>query len=392
MSPLRVLAFCDYYDPRAIGGAERVAREIHERLAADHDTAVTVVGGVPGLATPQVVDPWGPVRTHLVRGYDLSGLLGAQMMVAPGLRGAARFERNRERPHVIHVNGLHFHSSQVGVAAARRAGIPLVVTAHLGAVDAMPGRLRAAPVAFDRFAGGRVVRAADRIIAVSRAVADHVTALGADPSLVTVAHNGVDHDRFDASRHQPATTELRVGLIGRLIANKGHDLAIDAVAGARRRGHDVTLRVVGDGPLAGAARARVDSEGLGDAVTFTGQVDDVAEQLRCIDVLVRPSYTEGLPLAVLEALASGVPCVVSDVPGNVEAVRDGVDGIVVPIGDAAALGDALVGLAADRERVAAMATAAAAGSTRFSWDTTARIHHDVLAAAAGTNTDTGAPP
>lgn len=388
MTNLSVLAFCDYYEPDAIGGAERVAHEIYRRLAAESGWSVSVVGCVastsPGMTSraPRSFETDG-VRVTSVPGRALSRVLHAQMMVGPSLRRTAVREARRLRPDVVHINGLHFHSSQVGIGVAHKLGIPVVTTAHLGAVDDMPGRLRGASVLFDRIAGGRVIRRSDRVIAVSQAVADHVVTLGADPSKVVVARNGVDRDRFCASRRIERTPSLRVGLIGRLIANKGHSVALQALSLAREGGSDMTLRIVGEGPLAGAAREQVRRLGLEDAVTFTGQVSDVAEQLRSIDVLVRPSYTEGFPLAVLEALASGVPCIVSDVPGNVETVRDGVDGIVVGIGDVEGFASALRRLDTDRKMLETMSDEAARGAERFGWDDTAQVHRDAFCEVAG---------
>ena len=382
---MRVLAFCDYYDRASIGGAERVAREVYERLVVDHGVELTVVGALPERRGRQAIsqsDARQPsVVEDLVGGYDLSRVLGAQLTVSPALRRAAEADFRRARPDVIHINGLHFHSSAVGLGVARRHRIPVVTTTHLADVTAMPGRIRQASILFDRFAGKRIMAASARVVAVSQAAAEHAVALGADPEHVSVALNGVDRKRFTRRDHGPRTTQLRVALVGRLIANKGHRLALEAIADARRRGRDVTLTIIGDGPLEPEARRQVAELGLGTSVHFVGRVTDVAERLAHVDVLLRPSYTEGLPLAVLEALAAGVPVICTDVPGNAEAVRDGIDGFVVPIGDVIALADAMVRVADDRELLEQLAVAAEKGADRFNWDTCAAAHLEAMYAA-----------
>jgi glycosyltransferase involved in cell wall biosynthesis len=383
---MRVLAFCDYYDPRSIGGAERVAHEIYTRLAADGDVQLTVVGALPAdQSAGPAVSRDGTVRVVRVTGRDLSRVLGAQLMVAPGLGRAARREFQTLRPDVIHVNGLHFNSSVVGARLARKLHVPLVTTAHLADVAAMPGPVRLATQAFDRIVGGYVVRSSDALLAVSRSVSSHLLELGAAPARVVVAANGVDHNRFHDRGRAPRAPWLRVALVGRLISNKGSLLALEAVAAARAQGREVRLTVLGDGPLHAAVVRRAAQPDLAGAVDVRGSVRDVDSWLRAADVAMRPSFTEGLPLAVLEALACGTPVVCTDVPGNLEAVTHERNGLVVPVGSTTAMTAALVRLHDDRELLERMSAAAVEDCAPFTWEASAAIHLDALdrAAAAG---------
>lgn len=377
---MRVLACCDYFHPDSPGGAERVAAEVYRRAGREPDVEVCVAGAVP-RSFPAVNDAARNepgVRVQTWTGWDLTRFLGAQLMVAPGL--GRRFDRlvAEHRPDVVHVNGLHFHSTVAGLRAARRAGVPVVATAHLGDVSAMPGRAARASVLFDRVVGGRAARAADEVLAVAANVRDHLVSLGVPRARITVVENGVDHVRFHARNRPPRTGTLRAAYVGRLVGNKGPFDALDAVAVARAAGHDVHLDVYGDGPLSAEVRRRAASAPLEGHVTVHGPVDDVDQRLRAADVLLRPSYSEGLPLAVLEAMACGAVVVSSDVAGNAELVgaRDGEApvGIVVPVGDVAALARALGDLAGAPDRLDRLATAGVRRAGTFTWDRSATHH------------------
>jgi len=165
--------------------------------------------------------------------------------------------------------------------------------------------------------------------------------LGFLPKRYYVIPHAVEHKK--ASKEETMSFRRRSGLgkesviafIGRLIAVKGVDVLIDAVAGMKG---NFRLVVVGDGPererLAGEAKRR----GLENRIVFTGWLDDVSPVLESADVFVLPSHSEGLPLSLLEAMAAGKACIVTDIGLPVE---NGRDALVVPPGDAESLRSAL---------------------------------------------------
>jgi glycosyltransferase involved in cell wall biosynthesis len=384
---MRVLAFCDYYDEASIGGAERVGREVYGRLTADHGIDVHVIGTVPGRSKGATgvaqTARWNEPKVSTRPGVDLTALLGVQMLVSPSLRRAAEREVALRRPDVIHVNGLHFHGSWVGARVARAHSIPCVATAHLGSLGALSGAGGVAARAFDRWCVGRVAIPAHRVLAVSQSVVDHLVDLGVPRDRLDVAMNGVDRQRFTPMPRRTDRAFLQVALIGRLIANKGTLDAVEAVAQARAAGRDIRLVVVGDGPLEARVRARAVAADLAGAITFTGRVGDVEQWLQQADISLRPSYTEGLPLAVLESLSCGTPVICSHLAGNTEVVRHMHNGLVVEPGDVTALTGALCRLDADRGLLAALQKAAVAGSEEFTWDTSAQAHLDALSSVSG---------
>ena len=378
---VRVLAFSDYFTARTSGGAEKVAREVYARLIRDHSVDLVVVAAIPRHAPiwePVGVFPRGSVLSF--PGYDLAGALGVQLTVSAHLLRGAQQVIRRFRPDVLHANGLHFQGSVLAAHLARSHHLPLVSTAHLGGVDALSGLTRLAARTWDHSLGRYIVTASAALVPVSPSVADHLRTIGGTDRHMEVALNGVDHEVFypvtrePPGRHDSPGGGLRVGLVGRLIANKGPELALDALGRLRRDGLDVTLDVVGDGPLLEHLQDRAGRDGLAQAVTFSGHVQDVAARLRTFDVVVRPSFTEGLPLAVLEAMASGAVVVASSVPGNVDLVEHERTGLLVPPGDALALSAALRRLHDDRQLLGSLRRDALTAASRYTWDTSAAAH------------------
>ena len=149
----------------------------------------------------------------------------------------------------------------------------------------------------------------------------------------------------------------RLAVVGRLVPIKGHAILLEALAAARARVPALTLEVAGDGPLDGELRGLAERHGVADAVTFLGRVAPVAPVLERAEIVVVPSLGEGFGMVALEAMERGRPVVASAVGGLPEIVEDGRTGLLVPTGDAASLAAALVDLASDPARAAAMGAA-----------------------------------
>jgi glycosyltransferase involved in cell wall biosynthesis len=204
-----------------------------------------------------------------------------------------------------------------------------------------------------------VARRADTIRAVSRDIAREAAAAGVKPSRVVVVPSRCDTGFFDPDRWRDASQTMRaslrgdpksavVGFVGSLNGSKGLDVLVAACALVAAR-QPLRLAVAGDGPLreeleTTAARRRLPIVLLGRLPSA-----EVPCFLAAIDVLAAPSYDEGLPRALLEAMAMGVPVVASEVGGIPEAVHDGITGLLVPPGDAEALACALIRVLDDRD-------------------------------------------
>lgn len=179
---------------------------------------------------------------------------------------------------------------------------------------------------------------------------------------VHVVRVGIDFATFarrdPTPRHEPA----RVLTVARLDAEKGLFVLLDALAALRARGRTVALDLVGDGPLRDELVARADALGLAEQVQVLGARPpaEVAARLREADVFCLPSFAEGIPVSIMEAMAIGVPVITTYVNGIPELARDRQTALVVPAGNVDALTDALATMLDDDALRASMVEAAAA--------------------------------
>jgi glycosyltransferase involved in cell wall biosynthesis len=141
----------------------------------------------------------------------------------------------------------------------------------------------------------------------------------------------------------------------RLVAAKGHDDLISVLPAVLARAPRLMVLCAGDGPLAGRLAERLRGEGLAGSVRLLGHSEEMPDLLAAADFIVLPSRVEGLPSVVLEAFAAGRAVVATDAGGVREALTDGCEGRLVPVGDGAALAAAVAELATDPARRAAMA-------------------------------------
>ncbi|WP_349367874.1 glycosyltransferase family 4 protein [Salinarimonas sp.] len=174
-----------------------------------------------------------------------------------------------------------------------------------------------------------------------------------------VVHCGIEPDAF-AAPTPVRENAARLVAIGRFVEQKGQLLLLEALARARRTHPALTLVLVGDGPMRAAVERAIAQHGLADAVRLAGWRDEagVRAELAGATALVLPSFAEGLPVVVMEAMAAARPVVATAIAGVPELVREGETGWLVPAGDAEALADALRALAASPiERLAALGRA-----------------------------------
>jgi glycosyltransferase involved in cell wall biosynthesis len=268
---------------------------------------------------------------------------------------------------------IHGHSSKGG-ALARLAGqylkIPAIYTPH-AFVTLDPTLSR-----FKRGVYGRVERWLSRhatgVIAVSPDEAEHAEALGIEPASIHVVPNGIEPADFPAAGDARAQVGLSaddfvVGFVGRLVPQKAPDLLVEAFARVARRVPHARLVLVGSGPLDGAVRTRIDALGLTAKTRLVG--DQIATRLLpAFDVFCLSSRYEGMTYVLLEALAAGLPIVATRVGGVSLCVESEQNGLIVEVGDAGALSDALLRLANDPVERLSFALSSAARSSRFTAD------------------------
>jgi glycosyltransferase involved in cell wall biosynthesis len=262
----------------------------------------------------------------------------------------------RLRPDVVHLHTSHAHS--LGRLAAKFGGRPAVVVSRR--VDFSIFRR-----SFFGLNGLKYRSGVDRFVAVSAAVKHVLECDGLDPARIAVVRDAIDPDRV--RKATPVDVRARLGLagsarivlaVGALVGHKGQRhlvAAIPAIVADEPNAHVV---IAGEGKLHDDLAALASALGVTKRLSLPGYVTDVAGWFAAADVFVMPSVEEGLGSSVLDAMAAGVPIVATTAGGIPEAVRDGVDGLLVPPGDAAALARGIVSLLRDRYRAHALAAEA----------------------------------
>jgi len=272
-----------------------------------------------------------------------------RLAASPFALAAAVLRRNIAVVHLnTSLNAKAWWRDLVYLVVAKACGARVVLQVHGGALDRFVVVLRAA------------LRWPDAVVVISRRERDSWRRLVPGQN-VALLPNGIDcapylkHGRSAARADEP----LRLVYVGRLAAAKGLTETIEALALARSEGVAARLVIAGSGPEEAGLRATVRDLGLEDEVRFAGPTtgEEKALLLSQADVLCLPSYSEGMPYALLEAMAAGVVPVVTPVGGIPDVVHDGVHGAFVPVRDCDALAQAIGALARDRAALARMSAA-----------------------------------
>ncbi len=266
-----------------------------------------------------------------------------------------------------HLDVLHAHQYTpffYGALAAKLAGVGtrVILTEH--------GRHYPDVVSARRRLVNRLVlsRFADRITAVCAFSASGLSESDGFPlDRIEVIRNGVDLDRYQRPRDRQ-TLRRALGLhaarryvatVARFHPVKDHHTLLHAFAQVCSIIDDVDLLLVGDGPLRGELQRLAQTLGIGERVQFLGVRADVPDILAAVDLFALSSVSEAASITLLEAMAAGIPLVVTDVGGNPEIVRQGIDGLLTPSGDATAMATAMRRLLEDRTRAGRMGRQAA---------------------------------
>jgi len=331
------------------GGAERVVVNLAASLARDLDWRPTV-----GL----LKEGW--LKNELARRRIETHLLRLRRPLDPALLLALSRHLRRARVHIVHAH--EFTMNVYGAAAGAMAGVPVIATVHgRGYYAAARRRVLALRLA---------VRLGATLVAVSTDIQTFLAGgLGLGP--VKLIPNGIDLERAasgDRARGRAAlglSPEVPVvGTVGNLYPVKGHSVLLAAAAGLDRRVHIV---IAGRGGEEAALRRQAAELGLGERLHLLGYREDVPDLLAAFDIYALPSFSEGQSLALIEAMAAGLPLAATAVGGNPEVMGETTlatgrlaTGFLVPPGDKEALSRTLALLLADRPAALELGAAARA--------------------------------
>lgn len=250
------------------------------------------------------------------------------------------------REHKVAIwHGHDYKSNLIGLWVNRYWPMKLITTVH--------GWVKftyRTPVyyAIDRFC----LRQYEKVICVSDDLQRASLKAGVKPKQCHWIDNAIDTVQFSRTttsslakkqlgfdEHSPL-----IGAVGRLSSEKGFDLAIKAVANLIQNGQDVNLVIAGEGDQRGSLEQLISDLGVGEHVRLLGYCSDTIKLFQAFDLFVLSSYREGLPNVILEAMAMGVPVIATEIAGIPRVITNGVNGMLIPPGDSAALQQALATL------------------------------------------------
>lgn len=348
----RVVHVTGHYPP-SVGGQEKVveALAVHRRMQGLEVKVLT--SGTRGARTG-----WcdGPNYVRFLRSWEV-----AHTAIIPGLP----VELLRlSRPSVIHLHIGQAFVPEAVYAAHLLRGLPYV--AHLHFDIGPSGRAGFLLRAYNPLILGRVLRAAAAVAVFTDEQLSIIAAkYHVDPARIAVIPNGVDTAFFHTGQrflHE----KPRLLFVGRLAVHKNITLFLEALDGVSER---FETSLVGEGELEAQLKKVVADLRLHN-VRFHGRAlgAELRELYRSADVLVLPSEQEGMPLAVLEAMAMGLPTVGTDVHGIRSLITHGQNGMLVPLGDPSALRQALLSVTGDLDRYRQMSETSRRLAFGYSWN------------------------
>ena len=242
-----------------------------------------------------------------------------------------------QQPTILHTS--LFHANLPGRIIGKLLGIPIIISSERTMAMESEWRYR-----LNRW----TIDMVDRVVAVSKNVGEFcITHIRLPARKVVIIHNGVETPPLSAHARERARQALGLpqetivcGAVSRLQPVKGIDDLILAFAQVREK-QDVHLVIIGEGQERQYLEELTVETGCSNRVLWTGYRQDVLKLLPAFDLFVQPSHHEGLPNTVLEAMAAGLPVIATEVGGIPELVLNHNTGLLVPVGDPAALGEAI---------------------------------------------------
>lgn len=325
-----------------IGGIEIVARAMVRALRQRGHRLLVIAAHGPSAQPDEGEDDGIPIR----RFHFCQSLAGRDLGRIAAIRRQAAAIQNDFQPDVVH-NNFSGHTAYFQLAIAAATRVPLLVSLH----SSLQGQRGGADTVL-----GNLLRTADWVTAVSRSTLDDARAIVPEiENRSSVIYNG--RAPFAPTLVPLPLTMPRLVAIGRLVPEKGFDLAIGALNLLRAEFPDLVLHLVGAGPERAALQKQVNESGLENSVKFIGEVphDAIHDQLnRATIVLVPSRCRESFSLVAVEAAMLGRPVIATAAGGLSEVVLDGKTGLLVEMEKPAALATAVRELLAHPDLAAAM--------------------------------------
>ncbi len=373
-----VLMLISHFPP-AIGGTERQAHGLAAGLAVAGHRVTVLTLARRGAPAREIQD--GVVVERALKGRGR----GVIYAITYGMSLLRHLRRLRFRNAILHAHHLYLEA----IAAAYlglRSGLPAIAKVACGGPDGDFARLKRTGLTPSL----PLLRRLSRVVAISAETEAELLAHRFIPDQIVRIPNGVDAVRFapapepELARQQMGFGPETVLFLGRLDAQKGLDVAIEAWTRVATRRPAARLVLVGDGPARAVLEDKAQSLGLIGRVSFLGMRSDPERLLQACQIFVLPSRSEGMSNALLEAMATGLPCVASCIGGSSDLVEHGVTGLLAPPGNATTLAEMLCTLLDDGSLRNRLGTAARAGVIeRYGMDRVVRAYMELYATLTG---------
>jgi glycosyltransferase involved in cell wall biosynthesis len=377
VTPPLKLALVSRRFPPLIGGAEKVLFYLAEGLAREGAEVSVLTSLAPGIETLPKHEEWSnPGDGHGGR-LTMTRLKTSRLRFVGTLIHMSQLARwfARHRVDLAYVSMLK-HDAYVAVKAGKRYGFPVVLRPEgAGATGDLAWQSWGN---FGRLIG-RTCLHADAFVAISRAITDELEAAGYASARIHELPNGVPVPELPWQWRPDWRLAPHAVYVGRLAREKGLSSLVEAWPLVLQSHPTARLSLVGSGPEQPALESQARSLGLsvgpGLSVEFSGILADVTAALRCADLFVLPSREEGMSIALLEAMAVGIPLVATSIPGNRRLVSDFKHGRLAPPEDPAAMARVIIDQWQDFDRAFQMSRAARRRvETEFSIAAVARRH------------------
>jgi glycosyltransferase involved in cell wall biosynthesis len=299
------------------GGAENILVQIASALEREFEpVGVVLENGWTSNALGELGIP--VVHMPLERSFDISW--------------AMKLSRYIRANNISLIHSHEFTTNAYATVAAHLAGIPIVCTVH--GKNYYPDRL------YRRVACRLVSRFADAFVTVSNDLKAYLSSeIWIPGNRIQVIHNGIDTDTYSRDRYDQAAIRKKLSIhesatvlivVAALFEGKGHRDLVDAVCMLKDSYDDLCVLFVGEGPCEAKLKQQIAQSGLEKEIRLLGFRRDIAELLSVSDLFVLPSYSEGLPVSILEAMSCGVPVIATNVGGVSEIINDGGNALLVP--------------------------------------------------------------
>lgn len=355
---MKIIQVVHRYYP-AVGGTENQVKSISEELVRrGHKVSVITTSSLSVLDIPSLFHPFRRKKVNVQKSEEIEGVDVHRYDALFRFYGFLAISPMRKlltiKADIIHAYGFYITTSLVAMMAAKHRSIPFLLTANDATVSLYGSTAkRACSNIYNHIIGKLLILNSARVIAVSRTNAEDLVKLGVTEQKITVVPNGIKMERFlDGTSVSIEQNGPIVLYVGRISEDKGIQCLIRAAPSVLKDFPHTRFLIVGeDYGCLGKFRALVNNLGMEKSVIFTGRLTDkrLVSVYRSADVFVLPSELEAFGIVVIEAMASGVPVIVSNCGGMKDIVKDGTNGFLFDVGDARQLAEIIKVLLSNEE-------------------------------------------